>query len=221
MKIDVLSLFPQMFEGPLSVSMMGRAQKNKLVKIKIHDMKKWAGNNYGSVDDKPFGGGPGMVIRPDVVDNALREILKPVQNDKTIKHKVIALSAKGKKFDQATAERLSKEKELILVCGRYEGFDQRILDNMVDEVISIGDYILTGGELAALIVIDATVRLLPGVLGKDESTLEESFSLNKGKRLIEYPQYTRPENYKGQKVPKILLSGDHQKIRQWREDNLK
>lgn len=221
MKIDVVTLFPKMFEGPLSESIIGRAQKKKIVTIKTHDMRRWAVNSYGSIDDRPFGGGPGMVIRPDVIDQALGEILKPVQYDTAKRSKVIALSAKGKRFDQATAERLSKEKGLILLCGHYEGFDQRVLDNMADEVISIGDYILTGGELPALIIIDTIVRLLPGVLGKDESSQEESFSLVEGKRRIEYPQYTRPMDYKGMKVPEILVSGNHQKVKRWRQKNLK
>ncbi len=221
MRIKVLTLFPKMFDAPLSESILGRAQKNKLVEIKTYDMRQWAGNSYGSVDDRPFGGGPGMVIRPEVIDKALKEILRQAQDDKVTRRKIIALSAKGKRFDQATAERFSKEKELVLICGHYEGFDQRILDNMVDEVISIGDYVLTGGELPALIVIDATVRLVAGVLGKDESSREESFSLINGKRVAEYPQYTRPADFKGVKVPEVLLSGDHKKIEEWRKKQLK
>ena len=177
-------------------------------------MRQWAWNSYGAVDDRPFGGGVGMVIRPDVVGKALAEIRSL---DKLGMTKVVAMSAKGERFNQKKAEELAKEKNLILVCGRYEGFDQRILDHMADEVISIGDYVLSGGEVAAMTVIDAVVRLIPGALGKDESSREESFSKIKGKRLIEYPQYTRPRVYKGKKVPKILVSGDHEKIMEWRE----
>ena len=151
-----------------------------------------------------------MVIRPDVIGKALEDLGRKSKQ-------VVALSAKGKRFDQEKAEELSKLKKILLICGRYEGFDQRILDNMVDEVVSIGDYVLNGGETAAMVLIEAVARLLPGVLGKDESSQKESFAKVEGKRPIEYPQYTRPENYKGLKVPKVLLSGDHEKIRKWRE----
>ncbi len=212
MKIEILTLFPQMFEGFLKAGVLGRAIKNKLVEVKLYDMRKWAWNNYGAVDDKPFGGGVGMVIRVDVIDKALEGIGKKGK-------RVIALSAKGKRFDQETAERLVKEKGIVLLCGRYEGFDQRVLDNLADEVISVGDFVLSGGEVGAMTLTDAVVRLLPGVLGKDESSQDESFAENKDGRKIEYPQYSRPEDYRGKKVPKVLLSGNHQKINEWREKN--
>ena len=212
MKIEILTLFPQMFEGFLKAGVLGRAIKNKLVEVKLYDMRKWAWNNYGAVDDKPFGGGVGMVIRVDVIDKALEGIGKKGK-------RVIALSAKGKRFDQETAERLVKEKGIVLLCGRYEGFDQRVLDNLADEVISVGDFVLSGGEVGAMTLTDAVVRLLPGVLGKDESSQDESFAENKDGRKIEYPQYSRPEDYRGKKVPKVLLSGNHQKINEWREQN--
>lgn len=206
MKIEVITLFADMFPGPLSGGVVGRAIKKGLVKVKAHDMRKWAWNSYGAVDDRPFGGGVGMVIRPDVVDKAIKDVSSGA--------KVIVLSAKGKRFNQKIAKRLSKEKKLVLVCGRYEGFDQRVLNNMADEVISMGNYILSGGELPAMVMIDTITRLLPGVLGKDKSSREESFS--GGKREIEYPQYTRPRDFGGLKVPEVLLSGDHLKIKQWR-----
>lgn len=210
MKIEILTLFPQMFEGFLKAGVLSRAIKNKLVEVKLYDMRKWAWNNYGAVDDKPFGGGVGMVIRVDVMDKALAEIGREGK-------KVIALSAKGKKFDQEMAEKMAKEKNLVLMCGRYEGFDQRVLDKLADETVSVGDFVLSGGEAAAMAMADAVVRLLPGVLGKDESNKDESFSKSEKGRKIEYPQYSRPENYKGEKVPKVLLSGNHQKIKEWRE----
>jgi tRNA (guanine37-N1)-methyltransferase len=209
MKIEIITLFPQMFAGFLETGVLGRAIKNKLIEVKLHDMRKWAWNSYRAVDDKPFGGGVGMLIRVDVIDKALTEIGRRGK-------KVLAMSAKGKKFDQETAERLAKEKSIVLLCGRYEGFDQRILDNLADETISVGDFVLSGGELGAMTVTDAVVRLLPGVLGKDESNEDESFAKSND-RKVEYPQYTRPESYKGLVVPKILLSGDHQKIEDWRE----
>ena len=187
MKIDVLTLSPKMFDA-LDEGMVGRAIKKGLVKINTHDMRQWAWNSYGAVDDRPFGGGVGMVIRPDVVSKALDEI-------RGKKVRVVVLSAKGKRFNQKKAEQLSKEKKIILVCGRYEGFDQRTMDE-VDDVISVGDYVLSGGEGAAMIIIDAVVRLLPGVLGKDESSKEESFAKIFGKRCREYPQYTRPQDYR-------------------------
>jgi len=210
MEIDIVTLFPKMFEGFLAEGVLGRAIKKGLVKVKMHDMRKWAWNSYGAVDDRPFGGGVGMVIRPDVIGQALENLGGKSK-------RVVALSAKGKRFSQEKAEELSKVKNILLVCGRYEGFDQRILDNMVDEVVSIGDYVLNGGETAAMVLIEAVTRLLPGVLGKDESSREESFSKMEGKRSVEHPQYTRPEEYKGFKVPKVLLSGDHKKIAEWRE----
>lgn len=219
MKIDIISLFPAMFEGPFRESIIGRAQGKGLVEINVHDMHRWAWNSYGAVDDRPYGGGVGMVIRPDVISNALKEIKKGNREAK-----IIATSAKGERFKQAKAETLAQQKGLIIICGHYEGFDQRILDYMADEVISIGDYVLTGGELAAMVITDATARLLPGVLGKDESSQVESFSKleieGKKMRVTEYPQYTRPFEYEGHQVPEVLLSGDPKKIRKWQETRL-
>ena len=196
-----------MFEGVFDKSIIGRAQKNELVKIECHQMRQWAWNSYGAVDDKPYGGDVGMLIRVDVIDKAIKEI-------KNKDSHIILTSARGKKFTQEDAERLAKEKNLIIICGHYEGFDERISE-LVDEEISVGDYVLTGGEIPAMMITDAVTRLLPGVLGKDESSKIESFSLPD--RHIEFPQYTRPAEYNGQKVPKVLTSGDPKKIREWQK----
>ena len=212
MKIDILTLFPKMFEGVMSESILGRAVKKGLIEVKIHDLRQWAWNSYGAVDDKPFGGGVGMLLRVDVIDKALRAI---DSGEKIQDSRTILTSARGKKFDQAKAEEWSKLERLIFICGRYEGVDQRVAENLVDEEISIGDYVLTGGELPTMCMIDATARLIAGVLGKDESSQEESFS--GPERKIEYPQYTRPQEYQGWKVPEELLSGDPKKIEEWKK----
>jgi tRNA (guanine37-N1)-methyltransferase len=203
MQIDILTLFPKMFENVLGESILKRAQAKKLTKIKVHDLRDWTSDAHRSADDKPFGGGAGMVIKIEPVFRALKELKK--------KSKVILLTPQGKKLDQTKAKKLAKEKKLILVCGHYEGFDERIRD-LADEEISIGDYILTCGELPAMVLIDSIVRLIPGVLGDDESIKSESFEAG----LLEYPQYTRPADFNGMKVPQILLSGNHKKIEQWR-----
>lgn len=206
-----------MFEGILGASILGRAVKNGLVEVNLHQMRQWAWNSYGAVDDRPFGGGPGMVIRPDVIEKALLEVKK------TNKGKVILTSARGKTFSQAKAEKMAKDEEFIIICGHYEGVDQRIVDLMVDEEISIGNYVLTGGELPALTMIDAIARLIPGVLGNKDSAKNESFSLiqsgDKKRRVKEYPQYTRPAEFRGIKVPQELLSGDPRKIGELRSKN--
>jgi len=207
MKVNIITLFPEMFEGVFDKSIIGRAQKNGLVKIECHQMRQWAWNSYGAVDDKPYGGDVGMLIRVDVIDKAIKEV-------KNKDSHIILTSAKGKKFTQEDAERLAKEKNLIIICGHYEGFDERISE-LVDEEISVGDYVLTGGEIPAMMISDAVTRLLPGVLGKDESSKIESFSLPD--RHIEFPQYTRPAEYNGQKVPKVLTSGDPKKIKEWQK----
>lgn len=196
-----------MFESPFGEGMVKRAIEKKIVEINYHDMRKWAWNSYGAVDDKPFGGGVGMLIRADVIARALKEVGQG--------HKIL-LSARGKRLTQEKVEELAKMESLTLVCGRYEGIDQRVGDYMVDEEISIGDYVLSGGELGAMILIDAVARLQKGVLGKDESSREESFS--GPERKIEYPQYTRPAEFEGHKVPEVLLSGDPAKIECWKQE---
>lgn len=205
MKIDILTLFPKMFEGPFGESILRRAQDKLLVEIKIHDLRKWGLDDRRTVDDRPYGGGPGMIMRVDVVDSALQSLKNS---------KVILLDATGKKFTQQKAQELSKIKHLILIAGHYEGVDHRIHEHLVDEIISIGDYVLTGGEIPAMVLIDSIVRLIPGVVGKEASIVEESHSKP---GYLEYPQYTRPEEYKGWKVPEILLSGNHKEIKKWRD----
>ncbi len=209
MRIDILTLFPQAFESPLSCSILKRAQDNGLIEIALTDIRDFATDNYRKVDDKPYGGGPGMVMMPGPVFDSFEH----VRNLSPQKGHVILLSPQGQRFDQAKAEEFSKEKRLILITGKYEGFDERIRTGLDAEQISIGDYVLNGGELAAMVIIDAVVRLLPDALGDEDSAKNDSFSDG----LLEYPQYTRPEVFRGMKVPEILLSGDHAKIAEWRK----
>jgi len=218
MVFDIITLFPEMFDGVFEKSIIKRAQEKKLIEIKYHQMRKWAWNKYGSVDDKPYGGDVGMLIRVDVIDKAIKQILDSRDKKLEEKPKIILMSARGKRYEQTDAKRLTKEKNLIIICGHYEGFDQRI-SKLVDEEISIGDYVLSGGEIPAMVLIDSISRLLPGVLGKDESSQVESFS---GKSdYIEFPQYTRPAEYNGEKVPEVLVSGDPKKIKEWQEKQAK
>jgi len=208
MRIDILTLFPEMFESPLSHSILKRAQETGVVDIALTNIRDFATDNYKKVDDKPYGGGPGMVMMPGPVFDCFEHAQKLSPQ----KGRVILLTPQGQKFNQAKAVELSKETRLILIAGRYEGFDERIRTGLAAEQISIGDYILSGGELAAMIIVDAVVRLLTGALGDEDSPKDDSFS----EGLLEYPQYTRPEVFRGMKVPDILLSGDHGKIAQWR-----
>ena len=206
MKIDVLTLFPEMF-GALKESIIGRAIENNLIDINLINIRDFSKNKHKKVDDTPYGGGAGMVIRPDVVYDAYSSI----QNKENAK--VIYLSPKGKKLEQEKVKQLSKLDHIILLCGHYEGIDQRVLDEIVDEEISIGDYVLTGGELPAMVLIDSVCRYVEGVINA-ESIEEESFSNG----TLEYPQYTRPEIFNGHKVPEVLISGHHEKIKKWREE---
>jgi tRNA (guanine37-N1)-methyltransferase len=208
MRIDILTLFPEMFESPLSCSILKRAQEKALVDIVLTNIRDFAADSYNRVDDKPYGGGAGMVMMPQPLFDCFEyvEKLQPKTG------RVILLTPQGKKFDQAKAVELSAEKRLILISGRYEGFDERIRIGLGAEQISIGDYVLSGGELAAMVIIDAVVRLLAGALGDENSAKDDSFS----EGLLEYPQYTRPEVFRDMKVPDILLSGDHAKIARWR-----
>jgi tRNA (guanine37-N1)-methyltransferase len=216
MKIDILTLFPDMFAGPFDTSMLKKAKDKRFVEINIHYLRNWAKDKHKTVDDRPFGGGKGMVIRVDVVNNALKE-LKSKKQKKQLR--TILLSPQGKTFNQKKALELSKLDNLILIAGHYEGFDERIREHLVDEEISIGDYVLTGGEIPAMVLVDSVVRLLPGVL-EPEATINESFSLAKNDQLastlLDYPQYTRPENFEGWKVPEVLLSGNHKNIEKYR-----
>ena len=205
MQFDVLTLFPEMF-SILNESIIGRAQEKELININLVNIRDFSKDKHKKVDDTPYGGGAGMVMQADVVYDAY----KSVANDKA---KVIYLTPQGKKLNQKKVEELSKEKHLILLCGHYEGIDQRVIDKIVDEEISIGDYVLTGGEIPAMVLIDSVSRYVKGVL-KDDSIKEESFSNN----LLEYPQYTRPEVFEGQSVPEILLTGNHKEIDKWRKE---
>ena len=218
MKIDVLTLFPKMFENVLGESMLKRAQNKGLVKIKVHNLRDWTSDNHKTADDKPFGGGPGMVMKVEPVWRALKYIkaLRGTRDEGrgTSRGEVtILLTPQGRKLDQKIVKELAKEKHLVLICGHYEGVDERIR-GLVDDEISVGDYILTCGEIPALVLIDSVARLVPGVLGDDESKDEESFENN----MLEYPQYTRPAEFEGMKAPEVLLSGDHKKIEKWRKD---
>ena len=220
MKIDILTLFPEMFKGPFDESIVKRAIDKKLVEINIHNLRKWTKDKHRTVDDRPFGGGTGMVVMVEPIDLALQDL--KLSNSKTL-----LLSPRGKPYNQQKAKQLSKLDHLILICGHYEGVDERVSE-LVDEEISIGDYVLTGGELPTMVVVDSVVRLIPKVLEKPESIEKESFSihspsrrgnaltLREGKSLLEYPQYTRPADYKGSKVPEVLLSGNHKEIDKWR-----
>ena len=204
MKFDVLTLFPEMFES-LDESIIGRAKEKGLIEINLINIRDFSKNKHKKVDDTPYGGGAGMVLIPDVIYDAYSSI-------KDEEAKVIYLSPQGKVLNQEKVKELAQENHLILLCGHYEGIDQRVLDEIVDEEISIGDYVLTGGELPAMVLIDSVSRYVEGVLNR-ESVKEESFS----NKLLEYPQYTRPEEFRGRKVPEVLISGHHEKIKKWRE----
>jgi tRNA (guanine-N(1)-)-methyltransferase len=216
MQFDVLTLFPEMFDI-LNESIIGRAKEKGLINVNLINIRDFSKNKHKKVDDTPYGGGAGMVIQPDVVYDAYKSVIKNNDksglDEKSKKTRVIYMSPQGKKLDQQKVEELSKQEHLILLCGHYEGIDQRVLDTIVDEEISIGDYVLTGGELPAMVLIDSVSRYVEGVL-KDGSTTEESFSQG----LLEYPQYTRPEVFEEQQVPEVLLSGNHQMIDKWRRE---
>ena len=205
MQFDVLTLFPEMFE-PIKQSILGKAIENEKIKLKLVNIRDFSKDKHKKVDDTPYGGGAGMVMKPDVVYDAYKSVYEE-------NAKVIYLSPQGKTLNQKKVEELSKEKHLILLCGHYEGIDQRVIDKIVDEEISIGDYVLTGGEIPAMVLIDTVSRYIDGVLSQ-ESIKEESFSQG----LLEYPQYTRPEVFEGEKVPEILLSGHHENIEKWRKE---
>ena len=213
MKIDILTIFPEMF-APLMESIVRRAQDKGVVEIKIHNLREWSTDKHKSVDASPYGGGPGMVMRVDVVDRAVQGIKN--SRNQELKTKVILMDTKGPIYNQQKAGQLKAEEHLIIIAPHYEGIDHRVHEHIADEVISIGSYVLTGGEIPAMVVVDSVVRLLPGVLGNEESLVEESYQTE---GQIEYPQYTRPEEFNGWKVPEILLSGHHKKISEWRKDN--
>ncbi|HEY3863487.1 MAG TPA: tRNA (guanosine(37)-N1)-methyltransferase TrmD [Verrucomicrobiae bacterium] len=205
MRVDVLTLFPDMFTGPVDVSMIQRARQAGLLDLRVHNLRDYAHDNYKTVDDRPFGGGPGMVLKPEPLFEAVEALA-----DEGVK--VILMGPAGRLFDQAAARELAAEPRLLFICGAYEGVDERVREELADDELSIGDYVLTNGSLAAMVVIDAVTRLLPGVLGDDQSAVDESFSQG----LLEYPHYTRPAEFRGMKVPAVLLSGHHAEIEKWR-----
>jgi tRNA (guanine37-N1)-methyltransferase len=211
MRIDVLTLFPEMFPGYMGQSVLKRAIDAGLVNIQLHDIRDWARGKHQQVDDRPFGGGPGMVLRPEPVV----ECVEAVQAQAEPPGHVVYLTPQGRKLNQATAEELAGRGRLLLLCGRYEGIDQRAIDILSPDEISVGDFILNGGEVAAMVVIDAVVRLVPGVLGDEESNRQDSFSGDPP--LLEFPQYTRPREYRGREVPEVLTTGNHPEIAHWRE----
>jgi tRNA (guanine37-N1)-methyltransferase len=215
MKIDILTLFPKMFAGPFDESMLLKAVKRQAVEINIHDLRKWGEGERRTVDDRPYGGGVGMLLRVDIIDRALRDHKSQITNHKS---QTILLDAGGEKFTQQKAVHLSKLEHIILICGHYEGVDHRVHEHLVDQVISIGDYVLTGGEIPAMVLTDAVTRLLPGVLEKEGAKEIESHSES---GYLEYPQYTRPESYNNWKVPEVLLSGNHKEIEKWRAEKSK
>ena len=208
-RFDVLSIFPEMLISPLSFSLLKKAQEKGLVSINLHDIRNWAEDKHKMTDDAPYGGGCGMVMKVEPVEKALAAVKISPENSL-----VVLMTPQGETFNQTIAAELAGKKQVIIICGRYEGVDERIREHLVDREISIGDYILTGGELSALVLIDAVSRLIPGVLGNEESIVRESFSSG----LLEYPQYTRPAEYKGWKVPDVLVSGNHAEIELWRKN---
>ncbi len=215
MRIDILTLFPEMFVGPFEWSIVKRAKEKQLVEIHIHDLRWWATDERKTVDDRPYGGGAGMVMKVDIIDEAVTEIKTKSLNSKDQKNtKVILMDAGGKKFKQGLAQEFALDEHLIIICGHYEGVDHRVHEHIADEVISVGDYVLSGGELPAMTVVDSVVRLIPGVVGNPKSLEEESHNTSE----TEYPQYTRPEEYNGWKIPEVLLTGNHKKINEWRAE---
>ena len=228
MKIDIITIFPNLFKGFLTESLLARAQKKRLIKIKAHNLRKWTKDKHKTVDDRPYGGGAGMVLKIEPIWKSVQSLKSKFKNQnakfgkasRSSRSRVILLSAKGKTFTQKDARRLFKYDQLIFICGRYEGVDERVAKYIADEEISIGNYILFGGEVPAMVITEAVARLVPGVIAKEDSIKFESFSDRDAKQK-EYAQYTRPENFvingKKLKVPKILLSGDHKKIKEWME----
>ncbi|MDO8686939.1 MAG: tRNA (guanosine(37)-N1)-methyltransferase TrmD [Candidatus Berkelbacteria bacterium] len=207
MRFDIITIFPNLFDSFKNEALIARAQKKRIIKINTHNLRKWTSDNHKTVDDRPYGGGVGMVLK-------IEPIMKAVKAIKKLNARVVLLGPRGKKFDQKTAKRLAKYGQLILICGRYEGVDERVADYVADEVVSIGDYVLNGGEVAAMAIIEAVSRMIPGFIAKQESA-----------QKFDHPQYTRPEiveiNGKKRKVPKVLLSGNHKKIEEWRKQKIK
>lgn len=212
MRFDILTLFPEIFSGYLTQSILSKAIAKQSVGVNVHDMRDWADGPHNKVDDRPFGGGPGMILMVEPVVNAVNAVQAMDETPAT----TILLTPTGRKLDQPLIEDLAQRPRLLTLCGRYEGFDQRVTDILQPMEVSIGDYILNGGEVAAMVLVDAIVRMIPGVLGDEFSNFDDSFS--RGNRLLEYPQYTRPRKFEGHDVPEVLLSGYHQAIAAWRKE---
>jgi len=212
MRVDIITLFPSMFKNPFDESMIKRAKEKGILKIKLHDLRQFTHDKHRTVDDAPYGGGAGMVMKPRPLFEAVEKIKEEIDSSS----RVILLSPQGRPLNQEKVKELAKERVLIFICGHYEGVDERMREHLVDEEISLGDYVLTGGELAAMVVVDAVARMLPGVLGSEDSAREDSFY----KGLLDYPQYTRPSDFRGWKVPSVLLSGNHQKVKEWRRKKM-
>jgi tRNA (guanine37-N1)-methyltransferase len=211
MRFDLLTLFPGIFTGYLGQSLLAKAQEAGLVDVRLHDIRHWSKDKHHKVDDRPFGGGPGMILQVEPVVEcveAVQQLAAP--------GRLIALSPRGRVFNQQVVEELAAQPRLLLLCGRYEGFDERVFDILKPDELSIGDYILNGGEVAAMVIIDTVIRLIPGVLGDDDSSQHDSFS--SGNRLLEFAQYTRPREFRGHEVPAVLLSGNHEQIARWRRE---
>lgn len=212
MIFHVLTIFPEFFDGPLQHGVVARARKAGLLNVRLHNLRDWTSDRHKTVDDRPFGGGEGMLLKPEPIFNAVESII----TSRTPAQRVVLLSAQGRMFDQAAAERLGAYPELLLICGRYEGVDERVAEHLADEELFIGDFVLSGGELAAAVVIDVVARRIPGVLGNEDSAVFESFSQED--RIFDCPQYTRPAEFRGWKVPEVLLGGNHEEIRRWRRE---
>jgi tRNA (guanine37-N1)-methyltransferase len=211
LEFNIVTIFPEFFRGPFDFGVIRRGREKGLIEVRVHDLRDFTSDRHRTVDDRPFGGGEGMVFKPEPIFKAVEAVRKSEQAE------VVVLSAAGRKFNQAEALRLSKAEQVILICGRYEGIDERVIEHLATAEVSIGDFILSGGEIAASVVVDAVTRYVPGVVGKEESILRDSFSDPAAEtQLVEHPHYTRPADFRGWKVPEVLISGDHEAVRNWR-----
>ncbi|PYS07431.1 MAG: tRNA (guanosine(37)-N1)-methyltransferase TrmD [Acidobacteria bacterium] len=213
MVFDVVTIFPDFFKGPFDFGVVRRGREKGLIETRVHDLRDFASDHHHTVDDRPFGGGEGMVFKPEPIFKAVETVRKDDRSE------VVVLAAAGRRFNQAEALRFSKADQVILICGRYEGIDERVIEHLATAEISVGDFILSGGEIAAALVVDAVTRYVPGVVGKEESILRDSFSDPAAlTQLVEHPHYTRPAEFRGWKVPEVLISGDHEAVRKWRDE---